>query len=263
MLDMLHPRSDLRLITMEGMAGVCDYGDGAERYISADMTEFYGGTDYTNAKSIVLTQIRYSYAAPEKPWTLARLCGGGKSRKTSIIGKIAADWRSIASGQDMTNERSRLVIMSNQPLAADDAQALSSLRQHAASLSSGKCDPHYTPGLDDDALAALKALEDATGLHDPKETAGFLLALSLDGFGQPDLLQSVAEASLLVQEWYSGLSAAGVNHLMAAAQEAATAGFAQSITPDYVRGLLGISDSDLNPAPYICTPTPNWLLPSL
>lgn len=38
MLDMLHPRSDLQLITMEGVEGNHDLGDGPGKYLSLSET---------------------------------------------------------------------------------------------------------------------------------------------------------------------------------------------------------------------------------
>jgi hypothetical protein len=70
-LTLIEPGTDLCLLTMEGLARV---DDPDEVYETVDVAEYFGGRDTATARSLVLSQLKYSTRNPEKAWTAARLC---------------------------------------------------------------------------------------------------------------------------------------------------------------------------------------------
>lgn len=259
MLDMLHPRSRLLLITMEGTEEACDFGDGPEQYLSVDMAEYYGGTDLGAAESVVLSQFKYSYSSPGKAWTMPRLCRDRRGPGTSVIGRVAADWHRLTQDDPSRMHKLRLEIVSNQPLAEADARLLTAVRQHLAEAAAGAERELAQAAQGQEVRYAVELLREASGLDGIESLAAFLSALSTDGFGSGSLYDGLAEASQLVQKWASGSSLEGMHHLLAAARDAAIAGYESQITPLYVRSLLGLRDDNLNPASYHYEPTVNWV----
>jgi len=114
---------------MEGVPDECyDFGSGDEQYLSVDMSECYGADGYVGADKVVVTQLKYSYAEPNKPWTLSRLCAEKTDSKgqpkpgSSVIGKLERDWQALRKGSPAT--RLEVVVRTNQPLGKREGATL-------------------------------------------------------------------------------------------------------------------------------------------
>ena len=61
-LALVAPGTDLRLLTLEGLASV---DDPDEAYETVDVAEYFGGNDAATARALVLSQLKYSTRQPE------------------------------------------------------------------------------------------------------------------------------------------------------------------------------------------------------
>jgi hypothetical protein len=254
MLRMLHPRSGPQLLVMEGVPDECyDFGSGDEQYLSVDMSECYGADGYVGADKVIVTQLKYSYAEPNKPWTLGRLCTDKKDSKgkprpgTSVIGKLARDWETLKNGSPAT--KLELVVRTNQPLGKRDRATIGVCIQAAeATVASGRASDLFKAKgrRTQDTLSALRK---ATSLG-RAQLARFLCDWSLDGFGAPDLEESHGALVGEMAGWDTRNLVGNVGQLRDFAQSCATAGHRREVRRKDVLQQLGLDEADFSPAPY-------------
>jgi len=190
MLDMLHPRSGLELIVMENVAEEDRlWADSPETFLAADLTEYSGGRNTTEASKIVIVQVKYSPTNPNGTWTLNRLCQNKKSSTgndkpgTSVLRKLANAFNAIYSELgETTRDKLKVKLFTNQNLADD-------LRKHLAqaqTLLAGRTGTEgsrllrNTPA---ELRDTLERLQQGTTLS-WKRLATFLQCWDLSGFGQ-------------------------------------------------------------------------------
>ena len=256
MLRLLHPRSDLRLIVMEGVAsGFPGSGSGSEDYQAVDMSEYYGADTPEQASKIVLTQLKYSFAYPDRPWTIGRLCSekkvkGVHQQGTSVLGKLARAWQAVKTRVPTADVE--MVIRSNQPLGKRDgptlAKCMSLSRAAADGISSSAFD-----GAGPRVKSAMAKLLEATAL-DEEDLARLLADLSLVGFGSPLLEAAHGQLVQEMEHWDSRSLVGNVRQLCAFAGECANAGRQNEVRRENVLAELGLSDTDFSPAPYAPAP---------
>jgi hypothetical protein len=254
MLDMLHPRSDLGLIVMENVAEEDRLLAGTpETFVGVDLTEYYGGTNSSTAKSIVIVQVKYSPTNPNANWTLNRLCTDKISSKgmrrpgTSILRKLADPFAVFYQAVgDATSETLQVKLHTNQPLSRD-------LRVHllqAQSLVSGKSDQDGSRILRQtigDLRDILDQLQQTTKLS-WKRLAAFLKCWDLSSFGQAMLSDTEAELFTLMNQYVSD-SGVHFGGLFSFVQEHAVSNRPTEITPKQVLAQLRLRKTDLFPAP--------------
>jgi hypothetical protein len=120
-LELLSPISDLRRVTLEGLAKV---DDPDEAYETVDVAEYYGGHDVTSARAVVMSQLKYSTRHPDRTWTASRLCeqrrrrprDGSETAPRSVIADLADAYRRLCDdhGTDVA-EKARIALVSNCP----------------------------------------------------------------------------------------------------------------------------------------------------
>ena len=254
MLHMLHPRLDLKLIQMEGVApGDAELGGGPGSFLAVDVTEYYGGDDSGAADRIVLTQVKYSPLHPTRRWTLSRLCARQRQGKSpgsqSVIRKLADSFHAFY-GELGDQGISKLTVRlhTNQPLLAKLKKEIVAIRDLLRDKSPKKF-RSVLQGFSCAACEVVDRLKRGTSLS-YRELGHFLCQWDLDGFGQASLQE---HKGLLFNEttaYRAGEAGLYLDRLCQAAQDHSTAGNQQSIRPDKVYAYLRVQKRDFLPAPY-------------
>ncbi|WP_378954579.1 hypothetical protein [Pelosinus sp. sgz500959] len=141
-LSLLIPKSDLLALSIEGPhpeeAKFLD--PEGDQLLAIDLAEYYGGERFTLAKTIVLSQLKYSTRTPEKEWTAARLSEGkvrGKRKTTtnnwtgSIVHRLAQTFERYYSdyGQGAVIQKLILKLVSNRPASELLSRSLAAVKE--------------------------------------------------------------------------------------------------------------------------------------
>jgi len=254
MLDMLHPRNDLKLITMENVAREDVVLAGAsDTFLGVDLTEYYGGCNSSNARRIVIVQVKYSPTNPDRTWTLNRLCAnkastGGKTKLgTSVLRKLAnafnAFYRKLG---DKTSDKLQIKLHTNQSLddhfRAQISQARSLVEGHDDRTGSKllRCS-------EGQLLGVLDKMQEVTRLS-WKRLAAFIRCWDLSGLGQAML--STAEGQLYqLMRQYTSQGGVHIGGLIAFVQDHATSNRPTDITREDIYRQLRLREVDFFPAP--------------
>jgi hypothetical protein len=116
----------LSAVTVEGVAAEDEKGTKLDTWDGVDCTLYYGGLDGEPPTSIVIDQVKYSAAHPEKPWTVARLCAThNKKKDNSVIARLATAFKGLWAKHPALVPGSgiKVRLVSNQPLDAAIVQA--------------------------------------------------------------------------------------------------------------------------------------------
>lgn len=121
--------SALKAIALEGIHPdethqVDPQGD---QLLGVDITEYYGGENFTSAHTIVFSQLKYSTRHADEEWTLNALCKSYKNKKDafrgSIIHRLASIFKAHSknSGTDQVIQKMKLKLVSNRGIK-DESQ---------------------------------------------------------------------------------------------------------------------------------------------
>lgn len=182
-LQMLNPRSDLELIVMEGLSPIDSVASNPSLLLGADLTEYYGGSTFSGASRIVVSQLKHSHRQPHKAWTASRLAQLGSRKQDGVIKRLADLFRHFVEVTDREQVIDKLSIrlVSNQPISAGLHRLLTKV---AAVLQSSKRPQRSTlvRGLTRGEVADFDKLQAATklGIY---QFGDFLRVLSLDELG--------------------------------------------------------------------------------
>lgn len=129
-LQMLAPDSRLSSIVIEGVSRD-DRSSVAQDdlLLGADLTEYYGGDDFTTASFVVVSQLKYSTRHPSKPWTASRLATHA-AKQTAVIRRLA-DLAKAYLKKHMPGEveaKLSIRLVSNQPVSEELKQALAAVK---------------------------------------------------------------------------------------------------------------------------------------
>lgn len=120
-LALVDPTSDLRLVRVEGPSPT-DAPDDDDLFLGVDVIEYFGGESADNARSVVVSQLKYSTLHPDRPWTVARLCElHRRSAGSSVIARLADAWTGLVA---LNGSLVSVGLVSNQPLAPGVADML-------------------------------------------------------------------------------------------------------------------------------------------
>ncbi|TCC88775.1 hypothetical protein EZ428_19290 [Pedobacter frigiditerrae] len=100
--------------------------------LGVDLTEYYGGLNFSEAERIVVSQLKYSTRTPDKDWTPARLCISRKGGiDGSIIDRLAVFYTKLSAQVDRQTVLSKLSIklVSNRPAAEKLIAVVNAVKQ--------------------------------------------------------------------------------------------------------------------------------------
>ena len=257
-LALIEPGTDLRLLTMEGLAGV-DEAD--EAYETVDVAEYFGGTDVATADSLVLSQLKYSSRDPGRVWTAARLCekrrrrrgvDGSTGRARSVVADLAKAYRQLLDdGGQAAVAKVKIALVSNQP---GDTLLLESVAAAAEWVRAQTRPAQRAPllaALPAESAVVIRLLSDAIGsLLTSSEFCGFLATLDLSSTSALDRVALARAVRMGAHQLTPGHGADSGRRLFHLVQEQAMPGAHQGLTAEDVLAELGAPELiDLYPAP--------------
>jgi hypothetical protein len=256
-LVLIEPGTDLRLLTLEGLASV---DDPDEAYETVDVGEYFGGHSVATATALVLSQLKYSTRHPDRTWTAARLCEKRRRRRVdrstgalrSIAADLAAAYRGLLDDHGpAAAAKAKIALVSNQP---GDPMLLSSVAA-AAEWARAQATPAQRATL----LAALpakqadviKQLSDAVGSRlSSGAFCAFLAALDLSKTGALDRAALARAVRVGADQLTPGHGSDSARRLFHLVREQAMPGGGNGLTADDVLAELGVPELvDLYPAP--------------
>jgi NACHT domain. len=137
-LALLQKDTPLVAVTVEGLKAEDETGK-SENWDGVDCAYYYGGETVPTAEKIVIDQVKYSAADPQKKWTIARLTqSDAQSKNNSIIRKLANAFKEIKKNNPDLIQKGNLQIrlVSNQPIDPKVLKAFS--RDKSASVADVK-----------------------------------------------------------------------------------------------------------------------------
>src|SRR5205085_1698036 len=117
-LALLNQDTQLKAVTVEGLKAEDEIGTAKESWDGVDCAFYYGGESITTASRVVIDQLKYSAADPDKAWTSARLTySSNKKQNNSVIGRLATAFAALKDLRPDLNSNGDLIIrlVSNQP----------------------------------------------------------------------------------------------------------------------------------------------------
>src|SRR5690606_25867765 len=88
-----------------------------ELLLGVDLTEYYGGDQWSTASRVVVSQLKYSTRHPEQAWTAARLSQHDKNRgRASVAKRLGEQFEAFSSTGDERRAKLRIHLVSNQPV---------------------------------------------------------------------------------------------------------------------------------------------------
>ncbi len=120
-LELLVPKTDLQQIVVEGIHGKDEKAIGKpEDFWGVDLSEYYGGRSRKSASCIVISQMKYASASPNRAWTVARLCQNKSGKKhSSVLSRLGDVFDKFYKdmGPVGCREKIKIRVITNQPLA--------------------------------------------------------------------------------------------------------------------------------------------------
>ena len=120
-ISMLKHDSIIKQVCVESMAyeDEMDFGQGPETFLGVDTSEYHKGTNFNKATKIVISQLKCGISSPNKQWTISRICQKKRTRKSSVVGRLATAFEGIykKKAPNVLAKKLRLQIVSNCPLS--------------------------------------------------------------------------------------------------------------------------------------------------
>lgn len=256
-LVLIEPGTDLRLLTVEGLASVDDTD---EAYETVDVGEYFGGNDVATACALALSQLKYSTRHPDRAWTAARLCEKRRRRRAdgsagparSVVADLAGAYRQLLDDHGPADAaKAKITLVSNQPgdrlllqsvaAAAEWVRAQAGPVQRAAMLAA----------LPAECADVVRLLSDAVGSRlNSRQVCDFLAALDLSQTGALDRAALARAVRVGAHQLTPGRGPDSARRLFHLVQEQAMPGTHRGLTADDVLADLGAPELlDLYPAP--------------
>lgn len=153
----------LEAIAVEGVAASDQGGTPAGTWDGVDCALYFGGSNASAAKDVVVEQLKYSAADTRTVWTVARLVAGSR-RDRSVIGRLAKAWKGMAQLRP-NGSAPGAALISNQPVDPDVISsfaratvaplAVSTARPNETASAEGRL--HYASGLNAAEFQAFSA----------------------------------------------------------------------------------------------------------
>ena len=176
-VQMLDPRTNLRLVMMEGVTpSDSAVEDGNDYFLGDDLTEYYEGNDFNSATAVVISQLKYSTRHPNQQWSVSRLCSAsGQQKRDSVIRRLADIYKGFsarAPREDILRKLS-IRLVSNQPVNDGFLMSLKVAQDCLMRMS------HETP-INTAQLLKQIPLQEQTLLRDLQKTSGLLSTVFTD-----------------------------------------------------------------------------------
>lgn len=258
-LSMLRPGSSVAQVVIEGLHpdDEIDLGEGLEKFLGIDISEYHGGCSFQDAERIVVSQVKCGVRHPNKVWTVTRLCAGKKGDpKSSVVGRLADIFQAFLSDSDIKPsdvlKKLRLQIVSNRPLDTHCRKLITKAQDyfHNIGLEPSVFQFRHimSANLTKTEYAQLNALRSASRLKS-NEFVIFLLCLNIDHF---DIEEPAFQSVRYFQETLT-YDAVGphrsVSKLYDLIENAATKGTGIPIRKDDVLACLETNKENFFPAP--------------
>ncbi len=251
MINMLQPRNKLHLLTLESVAREDVPLVGLNKPIlAADVTEYYGGTNFRDADQVVITQLKYSFAHAAQNWTLRRLCKpkNASDFTSSVIGGLADIFSRYSTFPNFQSTKLEFQIYTNRPLQPKLARQLDQVVEQIAGKE-GRQVSQTLSHLAGDIKNTLDQLKEASSLS-WIQLGWFLRCWKRDSFSQPNLNTIERIAFGEMQQILDTDTKRYINSLLVYAMKCAEAGERNEITVSDVLHQLGFTPADFFPAPY-------------
>jgi hypothetical protein len=127
-LGLLDPDTGLTAVAVEGLRAEDEAGIPLDTWDGVDCTLYYGSDQAGSAERIVIDQVKYSAANPDKAWTVARLTQStNKKKDNSVIGRLAKAFSGVRTKWPVLVENGKVTLglISNQNVAPAVIEALS------------------------------------------------------------------------------------------------------------------------------------------
>lgn len=261
MINMLHPRSNLHLLALEGVSSEDVSIVGQSKSVrAADVTEYYGGTNFHSANHIVITQLKYSFAYATQNWTLRRLCRLKtlKDPTSSVLGGLASLFSYYASAPNFQANKLTIQIYTNQPLQPKLSRQLNQVVQHLSGKPSSEISIALSQ-LTGDLKTVVDEIKNASQL-DWEQLGQFLMCWNRDSFSQPNLAITEQTTVGEMRQYLDADTTDYINRLIVYALKTAEAGERHEIHTLDVLRQLEFSPSDFFPAPYQPEPINHYQL---
>lgn len=201
-LTLLDPRTRLVAVAVEGLRAEDEHGVPTDTWDGVDCTFYFEGSDVSSAKQIVIDQLKYSSANPEKTWTVSRLTNSTNKRgDNSVIARLAKVFGSLSRMRPdlLASGDLRLRLVSNQRINPAVTKALEPSRASGKRSEREKKD-----------RAVLMA---ASGLR-AAEFNALAGALDLSECGSRSRFATEEKVLLTIASWTEDDARLNVDHLM-------------------------------------------------
>jgi len=118
-LALLDRDTRLTAVAVEGLKAEDERGTPPDTWDGVDCTFYYGGDQAASAERIIIDQLKYSAANPDRAWTIARLTQSSNQKKdNSVIGRLAKAFGGLKSKRPdlIANRNVPVRLVSNQPI---------------------------------------------------------------------------------------------------------------------------------------------------
>ncbi|MCL1474433.1 hypothetical protein [Argonema antarcticum] len=199
---LLDPKSELYKVMMEGVSAVDAESpeDGKALFLGVDLSEYYGGEDFSTATRVIASQLKYSTRHHTQAWTASRLCVIRKKGQASVIRRLADIYKGfvLKNPRDEVIRKLSIRLVSNQPAAAELQAVLSNVQEvlKAIAVSTQIQTAQLLKQLPAQNHDVIKALQAGTGLTSGEFT-NFLRILDLSSCEEEAL---EFQRLLLIQE---------------------------------------------------------------
>jgi len=201
-LALLNPRTRLVAVAVEGLRAEDEHGVPTNTWDGVDCAFYFEGNDVGSAKRVVIDQLKYSSANPEKTWTVSRLTStSNKKGDNSVIARLAKVFGSLSRMRPdlVASGDLKLRLVSNQRINPAVTKAL------AQNGTAGK--------RSDKEKKDRAALLSASGLTDA-EFDSFSGTLDFSACGSRSRFATEEKVLLTIASWTEDDARLSVDHLM-------------------------------------------------
>lgn len=233
-LSLLNQGTQLKAVTVEGLKAEDEVGTSKASWDGVDCAFYYGGESIATASRVVIDQLKYSAADPDKAWTIARLTySSNKKQSNSVISRLATVFAALKSMRADLNSSGDLIIrlVSNQPVDAEVFEALSGAK---TSAQKGRKKTS--------SISKRAALVKASGLGGD-DFEDFVRSLDLSFCGQGSRFALEERVLRTISEWTDDDSRSSLYHLLRFIRSAMMPEARREvITRESILAQLGFSD---------------------